>query len=246
MAADTLAVILAAGAGTRLRPLTDNRPKCLLEVGGRALLDFQLEALEANGVRDVLVVTGFCAEQIVARYGARVRTLYDPEYETTNNLHSLWSARRELAGRNVLCLHADVLFPPALLRPCMEAAHDVTAVLDRALVEETMKARVEGERVVEIGKNIPVEKQFGTFLGIARFAPSASTALVDALETLVANPAYQQSYFVACIPRLVSDGLNVGFALTGGLPWVEIDTVEDLRASDIVLQRFPKGLEEGR
>ena len=244
MAADTLAVILAAGAGTRLRPLTDNRPKCLLEVGGRSLLDYQLEALEANNVRDVLVVTGFCAEQTAARYAARVPTLYDPEYETTNNLHFLWSARRDLAGRNAFCLHADVLFPPALLRPCMEAAHAVTALLDRALVEETMKASVEAERVVEIRKNIPPGKQFGIFLGIARFAPSASAALVDVLEALVANPGSRQSYFVACIPRFVAESLNVRSLLTRGLPWVEIDTVEDLRASDIILKGSTKGLED--
>lgn len=241
MAPERLAVILAAGAGTRLRPLTDNRPKCLLEVDGRALLDYQLEALEANGVGDVLVVTGFCAEQIVDRYGARVRTLYDPEYESTNNLHSLWSARREFAGRELVCLHADVLFPPSLLRRCLEAAQDVTVVLDRHLVEETMKARVEGERVVEIGKNIPREGQFGTFVGIARFAPPASAALADALESLVADTMHRQSYFVACLPRLVSQGLEVGYVLSSGLPWVEIDTAEDLQRSKGVLERFPKG-----
>jgi len=232
MAADTLAVILAAGAGTRLRPLTDNRPKCLLEVGGRALLDHQLDALAANGVRDVLVVSGFCAEQIVSHCGARVRTLYDPEYETTNNLHSLWTARREFAGRDVLCLHADVLYHPAILRPCLEAAYDVTAVLDRTLVEETMKARVQGEQVTEIGKNIPAREQFGTFLGIMRFRPTASAALAGALEILAEDNTHRQSYFVACLPLLAAEGLLVGYTLTGGLPWVEIDTPEDLQASE--------------
>jgi len=238
MPADTLAVILAAGTGTRLRPLTDNRPKCLLEVGGRALLDYQLDALAANDVQDVLVVTGYCAEQVVERYGARVRTLYDPEYETTNNLHSLWTARKELAGRDVVCLHADVLFHAAILRPCLEAGHDVTAVLDRALVEETMKARVEGERIVEIGKQIPAREQFGTFLGIARFAPTATAALVDSLELLVEDEAQRQSYFVACLPLLAGQGLQVGYSLTGGLPWVEIDTPEDLEASATVLGKI--------
>ncbi|MGH9805111.1 MAG: NTP transferase domain-containing protein [Candidatus Acidiferrales bacterium] len=238
MPADTLAVILAAGAGTRLRPLTEDRPKCLLEAGGRALLDYQLDALAANDVREVLVVTGFCAEQIVERYGTRVRALYDSEYETTNNLHSLWTARRELAGRDVLCLHADVLFHPAILPPCLEAEHDVTAVLDRALVEETMKARVEEHRVVEIGKRIPPAKQFGTFLGIARFAPAASTALVDALEKLVEDEAHRQSYFVACLPLLARQGLQIGYSLTEGLAWIEIDTLEDLQSSGDTLRRM--------
>lgn len=238
MPADALAVILAAGAGTRLRPLTAMRPKCLLEVGGRTLLDYQLEALATNDIRDVLVVTGFCAEQIVERFGTRVRTINDPDYETTNNLHSLWTARKELAGRDVICLHADVLFHPSILRPCLEADQDVTVVLDRTLVEETMKAQIEGDQVVEIGKHIPSNKQFGTFLGIARFARPASAALADSVERLIGDPVHRQSYFTACLPPLANQGLRVGYSLTGGLPWIEIDTPAELRAGEKVLEQM--------
>ena len=79
MAGNILAVLLAAGTGSRLRPLTDTLPKCLLEVGGRPLLDYQLEALAAHGVTDVLVVTGHAAGEITRRY-PRLRTVHDPEY----------------------------------------------------------------------------------------------------------------------------------------------------------------------
>ena len=234
-----LAVILAAGAGTRLRPRSERVPKCLLEVGGRALLDYQLDALGRNGVRDVLVVTGFGAEQITGRYGSRVRSVHNPDFETTNNLHSLWTARQEFAGRDFLCLHADVLFHPALLHGCLESKADACFLLDRELNQETMKARLEGERVVEISKTVAHHQRGGTFLGIARFAPPASSALPEVLEALVADPVNRNAYFTACVPELSRRGLNLGCSWTNGLPWIEIDFEADFeRAERDVLHRI--------
>jgi choline kinase len=240
MSAD-LAVILAAGAGTRLRPRTERVPKCLLEVGGRALLDYQLDALAAHGLRDILVVTGFAAEQILSRYGDRIRTVHNPDFDSTNNLRSLWAARSEFAGRDFLCLHADVLFHPAMLAPLLESRADAAMLLDQELVEETMKARLEGGRVAEISKNIVTEKQGGTFLGLARFANSASSALPEVLDNLVADPAHKNAYFVACIPPLAARGLRIEPVWAQRLPWIEIDVESDYdRAAREVLPGLPR------
>lgn len=236
----TMGVILAAGGGTRLRPLTDERPKCLLEIGGRPLLDYQLQALAAQGIEDVLVVTGHFAEQVTARCAGRARTLYNPDYAATNNLHSLWVARQQIAGRDFLCLHADVLFHPGILRPCLESTAPVCVILDRAWVEETMKARVEDNRVVEISKAIPPESAFGTFLGIAHFSASAASALADVLDSLVREKRNRQKYFTACLPALATRGFLTGYVLTGGKPWIEIDFEADLRrAASEVLPLLP-------
>ena len=241
--AEPLAVILAAGAGTRLRPRTERVPKCLLEVGGRTLLEYQLDALAANGLRDILIVTGFGAEQILARFGRRIRAVHNPDFESSNNLRSLWVARGEFAGRDFLCLHADVLFHPAMLRPLLESNADAAMLLDPELVEETMKARLDGDRVAEIGKAIPREKQGGTFLGIARFAPTASAALPDILDSLVADPGRRNDYFISCIPALAARGLRVEPAWTQALPWIEIDFESDFdRAGRDVLPRILAGL----
>jgi len=238
MARATLAVLLAAGAGTRLRPLTDTLPKCLLEIGGRTLLDYQLQALARHGLEDILVVTGHGAEEIQRRTAGRLRTIHNPDYAATNNLHSLWAARREFAGRDFLCLHADLLFHPDILAPCLASPADVTVVLDRALVEETMKARVEGDEVLEIGKNIPREKMFGTFPGIARFSPAASAALPAVLHTMAEKAEYRNAYFTACLPELKARGFPAKYTLTGGLPWAEIDSKADWEHAR--LDVFPK------
>ncbi|HXE76580.1 MAG TPA: phosphocholine cytidylyltransferase family protein [Candidatus Xenobia bacterium] len=237
--AERLAVILAAGAGTRLRPRTGRVPKCLLEVGGRALLDYQLDALARHGLRDVLLVTGFGADQITPRYAGRIRTVHNPDFEATNNLHSLWAARREFAGRDFLCLHADVLFHPAMLRGLLESPDDACFLLDRELNEETMKARLEGERVVEISKSISPEQMGGTFLGLARFAPPASSVLPEVLDALARDPAHRNSYFTACVPELSRLGLRLAATWTNGLPWIEIDFEADLeRAGREVVPLF--------
>src|SRR5512145_1726949 len=214
---ERLAVILAAGAGTRLRPRSERVPKCLLEVGGRALLDYQLDALARHGIRDVLVVTGFGAEQITARYAGRIRTVHNSDFETTNNLHSLWAARREFSGEDFLCLHADVLFHPAMLGGCLDSEADACFLLDRELNQETMKARLEAGRVVEISKSLPREQMGGTFLGLTRFAPRSSSALSEILGALVLDPAHRNSYFTACVPELVRRGFNLGCSWTNSL-----------------------------
>ena len=186
-------------------------------------------------------MTGHAAGEITRRY-PRLRTLHDPEYATTNNLHSLWAARREFAGRDFVCLHTDLLFHPAILGPCLESRADVGVALDRALVEETMKARVEDDRVVEISKSIPRAKMFGTFLGIARFSARAAAALPDVLGSLVAREENRQAYFTACVPALAAKGFPATFTLTEGLPWVEIDSLADLqRASESVFPLLPLG-----
>jgi len=241
--AERLAVILAAGAGTRLRPRSERVPKCLLEVGGRALLDYQLEALARHGIRDALVVTGFGAERITERFGGRIRTVHNPDFETTNNLHSLWAARQEFAGRDFLCLHADVLFHPAMLGPLLENSADACFLLDRELNHETMKARLEGEQVVEISKSIPRDQVGGTFLGIARFAPRTSSVLPEILEVMVRGPANRNAYFTACVPELARGGLNLGCSWTNNLPWIEIDFEADFeRAEREVLSRIAAGM----
>ena len=195
-----------------------------------------------RSIRDVLVVTGFAAEQITGRYGNRIRTVHNPDFATTNNLHSFWVARREFAGRDFLCLHADVLFHPSMLRGCFESKADACFLLDRELNEETMKARLEGERVVEISKSIVRDQMGGTFLGIARFAPRASSLLPEVLEALVGDPVNRNAYFTACVPELARRALLIGCSWTNGLPWIEIDFEADFeRAERQVLPKIVAG-----
>ncbi|MCI0816522.1 MAG: phosphocholine cytidylyltransferase family protein, partial [Chloroflexi bacterium] len=129
------AVILAAGQGTRLRPLTDHRPKCLVEVEGQPILRYQLEALCEVGVRECIVVVGHRAAQVRSAFGSRflglsITYVENEVFETTNNIYSLWLARREITG-DMLLLEGDLLFEPALLMDLLDSPYENVAVVDR-------------------------------------------------------------------------------------------------------------------
>ena len=116
-----IGVILAAGMAKRLRPLTDTKPKCLLEVGGKTLLRRTVDAMASAGISEFLVVTGYRASMIrdfLGSYGKNPRISYidNPDYEHNNNIFSLWLAMQELHGQEVLLMDSDILCDPEAVR----------------------------------------------------------------------------------------------------------------------------------
>jgi choline kinase len=226
------AVILAAGSSTRLYPLTLDKPKCLLEVGGKTLLEHQLDALAECDVNELVLVLGYLSDVVLEKIqqiapAMPVSVIYNPRYADTNNLYSLWVAREKLMGGPFVCLHADVLFHPSILKKCFEADAEICLVVDRQIREETMKVATASGRVTNVGKAIRPEQVSGTFLGIARCSAEAGRAVLDEADALV-QAGQTNVYFTAAIVRLIEKGVEVGFSLTAGLPWTEIDFLEDL------------------
>jgi len=148
--APTKAIILAAGNGSRLRPLTDGRPKCLLEVGGRPIIDHQMEALRRCGVTDVVIVVGYCADRIRQHLGPTARYIENPRFDSTNSLYSLWLARDELRS-GAIVLNSDVLALPLLFARLRDAAAPDAILVERGsgFVAEDMKVALNGDRVVD-------------------------------------------------------------------------------------------------
>src|SRR5688500_3504372 len=155
------AIILAAGQGSRLGHLTSERPKCLIDFGGRTLLDWQLDTLAANGIREAVVVTGFRDDQIEAalarRTGApRVRTIYNPFYKVADNLGSLYIARDELSG-DCLVWNGDTLVSVDLMRRVIgnhQAGICVTIDRKDGYDGDDMKVVEAGGRLKAIGKRL--------------------------------------------------------------------------------------------
>jgi choline kinase len=118
-----IGVILAAGMAKRLRPLTDTKPKCLLEVGGKTLLQRTVEAMVSAGISEFLVVTGYRANMIrdfLDNLGdpriSRISYIDNPDYEHNNNIFSLWLAMQQLHGQEVLLMDSDILCDPEAVR----------------------------------------------------------------------------------------------------------------------------------
>ena len=221
------AIILAAGVGSRLRPLTEDKPKCLLEVGTRTLVDHQLHALGRCGINDVIIVVGHCADRIRRHLGDRVRYLTNERYEDTNSLYSLWLARQELTS-GALILNSDVFALPLLFERLLRApAPDAILVERRDRFEvEDMKVRLNGSYVVDFGKNLSSENSHAHNVGVAKFSELGGSRLAGYLEQLVAT-GHGNDWAPRAFREFASHWPLTAVA-TDGLPWIEIDYLEDL------------------
>ncbi|MEO7540259.1 MAG: phosphocholine cytidylyltransferase family protein [Pyrinomonadaceae bacterium] len=228
------AVLLVAGRSTRLYPLTLDKPKCLLEVGGRTLLEHQLDALALVGIDELILVTGYLREMIEAkidevraRYPYAFKYVFSPDFATTNNLHSLWAAHDDLLDTDFLCLHADVLFHPGILQSAASDDRDIVLVAEPEILQETMKLQLDGDCVTSVGKHISMKEAHGTFPGIAKFSALGSRLLFPEIEDITHSDE-KNAYFTMAVESLIKQGQEVSACFTAGLPWIEIDFAAEL------------------
>jgi choline kinase len=226
-------IVLAAGVGSRLRPLTDALPKCLVEVGGASMLARAVRLLADAGAREVIVSTGYLDAVVRAAMASApvpVRFAHNPDYDTTQNVVSL---QRALAlvpdGCDVVKLDGDVVFEAAVLARLLAAECDACAAIDDAgpPPDEAMKVRAEGGRVVRFGKGLDAASALGESIGIERFAARVVPDLARALSRAIAA-GRTDVYYEDVYNDLVAAGLALRPVSVGGLRWNEVDDVDDL------------------
>ncbi len=248
------AIILSAGQGSRLLPHTENMPKALLDLAGRSMLEWQLMALEAAGVREAVVVTGFRDNQVedaIQRHTPplmRVRTLYNPFYKLADNLASCWMARAELSAGPCLILNGDTLFEPEIARRLLSApAAPITVTIDRkgAYDADDMKVDTEGTRLRAIGKKLKPEETTGESIGFLRFDAAGAATFVAEIERTMRTPEGPGLWYLSAIHRLANTGADVRVASIEGLEWGELDFPADLeRNREIASGWVQRGLFE--
>jgi choline kinase len=222
------AIILAAGTGSRISALTGGRPKCLLSLHGRTILEWQLAALAACGIRDVTILVGHQADAIRAVAGTGVRYELYPHYARTNNLHTLQHCGHALTGDDVVVLFADVLIEQAALAGCVESAEDFALLVDPTQrLSDTMRVRLHDGVVADIGAHIPVDEADGNFVGIARFSEMAARLVRAELDGMVLDGGWERAYYTAALPRLAAKGESIRIVAVGPGRWREIDNDVD-------------------
>jgi choline kinase len=229
-----VAVILAAGVGSRLRPLTNDRPKALVPVGGHTILLRAVSALVDVGIEKLVIATGYREDAIaraVSSLPIEVVLCPNQEYETTQNSVSLALCRSELEGFGFFRLDGDVLFEPEILARLAAVDAPLVAAVDggRTLDAEAMKVRLEkvNSRVSAFGKDIPLSESAGESIGIERVSAEASVGLFEALDEARAA-GETHLYYEDVYSRLIPAGLEVGVADVTGLRWCEVDCADDL------------------
>ena len=239
-------MILCAGQGRRLFPLTEFLPKCLLSIAGRTVLEWQLRALAANGVADVTVVTGFGADAVerelrrMGPLGAGVSTLFNPFFAVSDNVGSCFLARDLLRGTDAALLNGDTVFEPAVLRRALRAPDaPITVTVDRKPAYDTddMKVRVEGTLLRAIGKTLRPEETDAESIGLLLFRGRGGAMFADGVEAVLRRPDGVRRWYLSVVDALAPSG-DVRVASIEGLAWGEIDYPSDIPRAEAVVRAF--------
>ena len=236
------ALILSAGQGRRLLPLTAESPKCILPILGRSMIEYQIDELIKSGINRVTVVVGYGAIQVERllkkRYGANhVTILHNPDFAESDNLVSCWMAREEM-NEDFILLNGDTLFEVAVVKRLIGGpARPVTVVIDQKISydNDDMKLTLDGERLVNIGKDLGPDETDGESIGMILFRGEGPALFRAALEKALEDPSARKKWYLSVI-REMCRSMPVGTCLISGLHWCEVDCPEDLKNAQRVVR----------
>lgn len=239
------AIILSAGQGRRLLPLTEHSPKCLLSVSEKPVLAWQIDALFAAGIDEIFIVAGFRVDLIETmlqdRYTnhANIQIIFNPFYEVADNLASCWLARSTMDG-DFLLLNGDTVIEPALISQVLNSqSAPITLTVDfkKTYDADDMKVQLdEGGWVKHVSKIIPPQRIDAESIGLIYFRDRGGTCFSQAITTALRHPAELKSWYLAIIDKLADQHL-VNSCPIAGYRWCEIDFIEDLARAGMLFSQ---------
>ncbi|HMK38550.1 MAG TPA: phosphocholine cytidylyltransferase family protein [Bacteroidota bacterium] len=230
-------VILAAGVSSRLRPLTDLTPKCLLELGGRTILGMTLENLIVNGIVDIVIVTGY-REALIRGFvrdafpALDVEFVRNDRFETTNNIYSLALTERSAGDDGIMLLDSDIVFDRRILGLLAGSGHDTCLAMKRMDMpgdEEIKVTTGPGGEILRIGKDVPPAEAAGESIGIEKLSPEFLKGLYGILGRMMTEERNVNLFYEAAFQEAITRGARMAAVDVGALPCIEIDTPEDLQ-----------------
>lgn len=231
------AIILAAGRGSRLKSYTQDKPKCLIELGGRTLLEWQLSALKEGGVKDIVIVAGYRKELLK---GSGYIVIDNPRWQEANMVVTLCCARDYLLGEECIVSYSDILYHPNVVRALRGAGGDVTITYDRLWRQlwqerfsdplrdaETFKIDASGF-ICEIGKKATSLAQIhGQYMGLLKFTP-AGWGGIERLLRNINQDKIDRLDMTSLLQLLIERGKKINAVAIDG-KWCEVDSEGDLR-----------------
>jgi len=236
------AIIIAAGPGKRLMPLTKDRPKCMLDINGKTLLQRQIEIFKECGIEDIIVVRGHKKNAI--NYPG-LNYFYNSEFQTNNILESMFCAESEMDGEFIVT-YSDIWFDKSVVEKLLKSKKDISLIVDRVWqssyegryqhpIEEAEKAIIKNGKIIKIGKGLNKNEVQGEFIGLAKFT-EAGTEILKSIYRIAKNlysdkpfhesSIFKKAYLTDMIQELIDRGFDVHNVDIEG-NWIEIDTHED-------------------
>lgn len=249
----TKALILAAGQGTRLRPITDNLPKCLAPLGGIPLLDQQIQTLNQAGITDIRVATGYCAQHIEAK---GITTYSNPDYATTNMVESLFAARSflEECNEDLVLAYGDIVYQLSNLKCLLKQEGDITLMIDKSW-KDLWSIRLENplddaetlilddsENILSLGKKPESYDEIqGQYTGLIKIPADKIKHLISFYDAMDRDALYDgkdfpNMYMTSFLQKLIDNGWQAKAALVNR-GWLEIDTLEDWTLYNAMLEK---------
>lgn len=240
------AVILAAGIGSRLRPLTNEVPKCLVECRGKKIIDYQLDAYKNAGISNIVVIVGYEADKIVTylreKKDFNFEFVYNHDYENTNNMYSFYLASYFLKGKAFVLNNADLAVEVDLVERLCAAKYGNMVAYDASIYnEEAMKITLDssGGHVSGIAKTIGPSEAAGASIDFYKFSKEASVNFIEKVRIIVEEKMNRRDWTEVALDELFREGEEIFYPLDiSGMKWVEIDGVDDLLLAERVFSDY--------
>ncbi|GGB89724.1 nucleotidyltransferase [Novosphingobium endophyticum] len=229
------AILLSAGQGSRLLPLTAERPKCLIDCSGKSLIEWQIEMLARGGVKRIDVVTGFMTDMVEEHLAAirdprvDISIRFNPFYKVADNLGSCWIAREAMRG-DFLILNGDTLVSEEIVRKVQQPSDwpvAVTVDVKDAYDSDDMKVEREGERLVHIGKTLTAQQSNAESIGFLAFRGEGVELFRETVRQAMRTPEGVQHWYLKVIDSIAPTG-KVGTVSIEGMDWAEVDFLNDI------------------
>lgn len=232
------ALILAAGLGTRLAPITNDRPKSLVPVNGQPILLKQIDNLHENGITDITVVSGYKAdilEKVIHEKYPEVHIIESVDYATTNNMYSAYIGRVAVAGNPFLMMNADVFFDGSVIKALLECEAPNAIVTDIGrYIEESMKVIKNNDRLISISKKITPAEAFGTTIDVYKFSNIGGAAFFEKCREYIEDKKELKMWSEVALNDILQEVVFYPCKLEGR--WLEIDNHEDLAEAEALFK----------
>lgn len=240
------AILLSAGQGSRLLPLTAERPKCLIEFSGKTLIEWQIEMLARCGVKRIDIVTGFMTDMVeelvsgISDPRVEVSCHFNPFFKVADNLGSCWIMREEMKG-DFLILNGDTLISEEIVRKVQEGSDwpiAVTVDVKAAYDSDDMKvSRGENGRLARIGKTLTAEESNSESIGFLAFRGEGAELFRETVRRTMRTPDGVNHWYLKVIDMIADTG-KVGTTSIEGMEWAEVDFLNDIEVATVLTDKW--------
>ena len=238
-------IILSAGQGSRLLPLTAERPKCLIDFSGKSLIAWQIELLAAGGVSEFHIVTGFMTDMVEAELeqlrqaGVNITVHFNPFYKVADNLGSCWIVRDVMDG-DFMILNGDTLISREIIETAQKGGQwpiTVTVDIKGHYDSDDMKVSLEGERLTAIGKTLTAEQSHAESIGFLAFRGEGGALFREKVREFMRTPAGVENWYLKIIDALAPSE-KVGTISIQGYDWAEVDFLNDVETATALTDQW--------